>query len=197
MKNFEHELPSGYQQVYEIDATNLKTAVVLNVVGLAMTALAVALSVAAILSTSPFNFYSADFSAIMGALIFAAVGLWVYLVLHELTHGIVYYAMTRQKLTFGLTLPVAFCGVSNIYVYRRTALLAVLAPFVVFNLVFLAGIVILPETCMKLAAAVLFGFHFGGCVGDLYVTYLILSKIKGNFLMKDTGPKQTFYSRIT
>ena len=45
-------------------------------------------------------------------------------------------------------------------------------------------------------SAVLFALHFGGCVGDLHATYLLLFKFKGDILMKDTGPKQTYYARV-
>ena len=37
--------------------------------------------------------------------------------------------------------------------------------------------------------------HLGGCSGDLYDMILLLFVIKGDVLMKDTGPKQTFYVR--
>jgi hypothetical protein len=39
MKHFEAELPEGYRQVYEIDAKNSKTGVILNVVSLLLAVL--------------------------------------------------------------------------------------------------------------------------------------------------------------
>ena len=122
------------------------------------------------------------------------VGILVYLVLHELTHGIVYHLMTGEKLRFGLSWSCAWCGVPDIYVTRRTALCALLAPFVLFSAVFIALICL----CSGLAAAtaiLLFAVHFGGCAGDLYDTLLLLFRLRGDILMRDTGPKQTFYAR--
>ncbi|MBR5044032.1 MAG: hypothetical protein IKX66_01680, partial [Clostridia bacterium] len=46
---------------------------------------------------------------------------------------------------------------------------------------------------VSFAFLVLFAFHFGGCVGDLYDTVLLLFRLKGKLLMRDTGPMQTFY----
>ena len=46
----------------------------------------------------------------------------------------------------------------------------------------------------KIYAAFLLGLHIGGCTGDLYDTYLYLFKFRSpDTLMRDTGPKQTFY----
>ena len=47
----------------------------------------------------------------------------------------------------------------------------------------------------------MFGFllatHMGGCVGDLYDTGLYLFRFRDpTTLMQDTGPKQTFYTKI-
>lgn len=74
------------------------------------------------------------------------------------------------------------------------ALCALLAPFVLFSAVFIALICL----CDGLAAAtaiLLFAVHFGGCAGDLYDTFLLLFRLRGDILMRDTGPKQTFYAR--
>ena len=128
-------------------------------------------------------------------LIFLAV-LLIYIVLHELTHGAAYKLMTRQKLTFGMTLSVAYCGVPDIYVYRRTALISLLAPFVVFTVVFGAAAILITDPIGKILAAFMLALHVGGCVGDLYDTILFLFRFRDPLtLMRDTGPKQTIYTR--
>ena len=50
----------------------------------------------------------------------------LYILLHELVHGAAYKLLTGRKLTFGLTLSVAYCGVPDIFVYRNAALAALL-----------------------------------------------------------------------
>lgn len=189
MDNYYKELPENYEKYYEIDAKNNKIGIILNVVALVLT----------IASILPFVFIY-DFkievnlyTALM--LLILAVSLVVYMILHELVHGLVYKLLTHEKLTFGLTLTVAFCGVPNIYVSKKTALLAVYAPFVVFTITFLLCIFLIPDLTIKLLFVILFGLHFGGCIGDLYVGFLLL-KSKGNILMNDTGPKQTFYKEV-
>lgn len=189
MNNYYKELPDNYEKYYEIDAKNNKIGIILNV-------LALLLSIGVMV---PFIFlfdFSIEinlFTALL--LLILAVSLVLYMVLHELVHGLVYKLMTHEKLTFGLTLTVAFCGVPNIYVSKKTALLSVYAPFVVFTVIFLLCIFLIPDTTIKLLFIILFGLHFGGCSGDLYVGFLLL-KSKGNILMNDTGPKQTFFKEI-
>lgn len=195
MKNFEHSLPQGYHEVYSIDAQDKKTVVILNVMSVVLVLVAIIPLFFILLGTSNTEFTFPFTGTDLPVLFSLCIALVMYLLLHELAHGAAYYLLTKQKLTYGFTLSVAFCGVPQIYVYRRAALIATLTPFVVFSILFLSAILFLPTLNWKLAAALLFGVHFGGCVGDLYNTILLLFKFKGDILVQDTGPKQTFYAK--
>lgn len=190
--NFYRELPAGYRAVKEIDAVgNKKFAVGMNLAALPLTLVSGA--AAWLLRFSGEAFVLDNLMSLSLACLALCAGTIAYLVLHELTHGLVYRLMTGEKLSFGLSWSCAWCGVPDIYVTRKTALCALLAPFVLFNTVFAALIAL----CGGLAAAVcivLFAIHFGGCAGDLYDTYLLLFRLRGDILMRDTGPKQTFYA---
>jgi hypothetical protein len=83
----------------------------------------------------------------------------IYVILHELTHGLLYKILTKQKLTFGLTLSVAFCGVPHIYVNKKTALLSVLAPFVVYNIIFIPLLIFLPGNFIYLTLFLVYLTH--------------------------------------
>ena len=118
------------------------------------------------------------------------------IVLHELVHGIAYKTLTGEKLTFGISWSCAYCGVPNIYTYRKTAIISVMAPLVVFSVLFVIALAILYSISplYYLAVAFVFGMHLGGCSGDIYVLYLLLTKFKNKkTLMRDTGPEQFFY----
>jgi hypothetical protein len=124
------------------------------------------------------------------------VSMIVYVVLHELVHGIAYKTLTGEKLTFGMSWSCAFCGVPHIFTYRSTAIVAVVAPFAVFTILFIPILVFLYSfsPLYYLIAAFVFGLHLGGCSGDLYVLYLLTVKYKDSkTLMRDTGPEQYFY----
>ena len=188
MKHYETELPAGYREAYTIDAANKKTGVTLNLVA---AVIMVAAMIPAILIIRPGNILE-GFSFSRYLITFG--GLLVYLVLHELVHGAAYKLLTRQKLTFGLTATVAYCGVPNIYVYRRASMISLLAPFCVFTVVFGLLTALLQNAWDKTFAAAVLAIHLGGCVGDLYDTGLYLFRFRDpGTLMRDTGPKQTFY----
>jgi len=188
MKHYEKDLPQDYVSVFTIDAGKKKTGIALNAVGTAITAAILLLCYWMIRPTDFLGSYSPSANFLLVASLFA------YIVLHELTHGAAYWLLTRQKLTFGMTTTVAFCGVPNVFVYRHTAMIALLAPFVLFTLIFGALMLALSEPWYQMMAALLLALHIGGCVGDLYDTWLYLNRFRNpKTLMRDTGPAQTFY----
>ena len=191
MANYYNELPENYELVKIIDAKNAKTVIWMNVVAIVL----MVASIMPFLMIKDYSMVDVEPKEMLIGLGVLFVGMIAYIILHELTHGLVYKVMTKQKLTFGLTLSCAFCGVPNIYVTRKTALLAILAPFVVFSIIFIPLIILLPANMINLALVIIFGIHFSGCVGDLYGT-IVLITLKGKILMNDTGPKQTFYREI-
>lgn len=197
MKNYELTLPQGYEPIFVVDAKNKRTGIVMNIVCfiVVLATLVVAwLVLKQDVLQSVEKMSRTDFSLRWVAFVVLFIA---YILLHELTHGVVYKAMTKQKLTFGLTLTVAYCGVPNIYVYRKTSLCALLAPFVVFLPIFLVAIFLLPNALDKMIACFMLGNHVGGCCGDLYGTWLFLTKFTDStVLMQDTGPKQTFFAKV-
>ena len=185
---FEKELPQGYEAAFTVDAESRKTAVLMNVFALVITAILIATSYFLIKPTGFIdNFRISRYFIVIGVLI-------AYIVLHELVHGIAYKYLTKQKLKFGITFSAAYCGVPDIYVYRNTALVSLLAPLTVFSVLFILSAVFLKNEWDKFYALILFSVHFGSCSGDIYDTLLYLFRFKDNtVLMRDTGPKQTFY----
>jgi ABC-type enterochelin transport system permease subunit len=191
-KTFETELPEGYGKVLEIDAKDSKFALKLNLIGVIPLVIIVAL---AFILIRPFTRETIrENPLILPGLIGFFVVYIVYVILHELVHGAAYKAMTGRKLKFGFTGLVAFCGVPDIYVYRKTALISLLAPFTVFNIVFILLTVFLTDPWLRFLAVTLLASHISGCVGDLYDTFLLIFRYRDpKLLMNDTGPIQTFY----
>ena len=141
-------------------------------------------------------YFEDDTNVIIRALWFYLILYAVYIVLHELVHGCAYKTLTGEELTFGISWSCAFCGVPSIFTYRRTMLIAVLAPFVLFTLIFIPMTIVFyfVNPIYYLAMALVFASHLGGCAGDLYVYYLLMTKFKSEkTLLRDTGPEQFFY----
>ena len=197
-RNFERELPAGYRQAKYINAKNAKFGIIFNLIALIVLAIVVIAAFALLKVSGRTVDDILDVSLlelIIAYVLFFGVMIG-YVVLHELVHGIAYKSLTGEKLTFGMSWSCAFCGVPHIYTYRRTAIIAVVSPFAVFSILFLA--VLIPLYFISplyfLIFAFNFGLHLGGCSGDLYVLLLFMTKFKDKkTLMRDTGPEQYFY----
>lgn len=138
--------------------------------------------------------FNNDFGII--ALLVSCAVLLVYVILHELVHGITYKIFTGSRLTFGITLTVAFCGVPDIYVRKKASIAALIMPFSVFSVIFISLTIGLwfVSPLYGIFSGAIFAMHLGGCVGDLHWTLMYLTKFKNcNTLMRDTGPTQWLY----
>ncbi len=197
-QNFEKALPSGYRQVMHINAKSAKLGIIFNLIALAV--LAVVMTVASLVLNLGGG-HAADAPDVGSTELLIAMAVFLammigYIVLHELVHGAAYKLLTGEKLTFGMSWSCAFCGVPHIYTYRKAALVAVAAPFVLFTILLLPILVGLyfVSPLYYMIMAFVFGLHVGGCCGDLYVMGLFLFKYKDQkALMRDTGPEQFFY----
>lgn len=188
-KNFEKSLPEGYVEVFAFDANDKKTMRKLSLIYL----LIIGLYLVILSLFTPINLHIMSDDKIIGTFILGMIG---YIIAHELLHGLVYKVCTHQKLKYGFSLAVAYCGVPNIFVYRKTALLSLAAPLVMFSMFFIVLLCIVDAPNWHLMIALLFGIHLSGCVGDIYDIFLYLVRYKDkSILMNDTGPKQTFYAK--
>lgn len=190
MKNFYKELPEGYELIKVVDAKTKSFSRFMNIGSLILTIIVCALTM--IIKKVKFPFTDDIPYLLMSVAIFIIL-LFGSIITHELLHGLAYKVLTKEKLTFGFNMTVAFCGVPNIYVSKKTALISLLAPFVIINSLYIISLFFLPNTILGIYIILCFGIHFGGCIGDLYDTYLLLFKLRGKVLMNDTGPKQSFY----
>ncbi len=196
-RNHESTLPDTHIEVCHINAKDAKLGWILNLVALAVAVLVMGIAVGCIALGRAVGYQApvTDANGMAAGLIFAA-SMFLYIVLHELVHGIAYKLLTHEKLTFGLSWSCAFCGVPRIYTYRRTALIALLAPCVTFTMVLLPLTVGLffVHPAYFLFSALLLGLHLGGCSGDLYMTALLLFRYRATTtLIRDTGPEQFIY----
>lgn len=195
LENYYKELPQGFTESYCINAKKLSVGIILNVIaGIIAVALIVALYLAKF-GLNVHQLYAEEPTTLFIAALTFCASMIAYLVVHELTHGAAYKLLTKQKLRFGMTLTVAYCGLKEGYVNKGTSLIATLAPFVLHSIWMIVAICLLPAGVWVLVLITLFAFHFGGCIGDLWVTCILLFKYHGKqVLVSDDGPCQRFYT---
>ena len=191
-QTFERAIPEGYREVYHIDAANKKTGLLLTLGSLLIAACLIFFFFLSVDSLS------IDLRNLMKYNLVFLVVMLAYVILHELTHGAVYKTLTKEKLRFGITWSAAFCGVPDIYTYRDTALKSLVAPLVLFSVILIPLLIWLyrVDAGWYLVAGLIFSLHISGCIGDLYMTALFLTKFKDPAtLMRDTGPEQWIYGK--
>ena len=191
-RTFERTVPEGYREVYHIDAANKKTGLLMTLGSLLIAAVLLFFFFTSI------DFINIELSHIIEYYIVFIVLMIAYMVLHELTHGAVYKVLTKEKLRFGMTWSVAFCGVPDIYTYRDTALKSLVAPLTLFSVILIPLLVWLHgvDAGWYLVVGIIFSLHISGCIGDMYMTVLFLTKFKDPAtLMRDTGPEQWVYMK--
>lgn len=197
-KNYENSIPQGYVLVKHVDAKKDQKTIIMYTL-LSFVPLLILLPILILIAKycNDYNILDAfkDTKGLIALLITCFV-LMIYIILHELVHGITYKILTGAKLTFGLTLTVTFCGVPEIYVRKKASIAALVMPFLVFSTIFIALTIGLwfISPLYGMFSGVVFAFHVGGCVGDLHWILMYLTKFKHcNTLMRDTGPKQLLY----
>lgn len=95
----------------------------------------------------------------------------VYIMLHELVHGAVYFILTGQSFKIGRDGNGFYCILPQIYVYFKTQLLCAAAPLICFTIIFLSGtvIAICRGSYLFIVLSGLLAFHYFACRSDAYL----------------------------
>lgn len=190
MKTYEEKVPEGYVLKRKINFKDSKTSLILNGVGAGLMLL---ILIPLLIVFTP----KLDASAIKWwhLLVFTLAYL-VYVTLHEFTHAIVGYALTRKRAKFGTNFIFAWCHFENVYFYKIPALLTVLAPFVIYSIALIIPAILVKSVVLKFFLWVFFVAHLGGCVGDLYDAILLLFfNNSKDVLMGEEKLEQLFYEK--
>ena len=184
-------LPEGYAPILSLDLQkNKRQMLIVNIIGtlIAIAMLAVAL---------PFVPFSTlfDMSAGLGmyALRFGVLlaGMVVYILLHELVHGVLMRTLSGVKPRYGFTLMYAYAG-SDAYFNKKSYLVIALAPVVIWGAV-LAVVNTLVPTAWFWVVYLIQVVNLSGAGGDLYVTFKFC-RLPRDILVRDTGVAMTVFA---
>jgi len=124
------------------------------------------------------------FAATMGLLV-------IYIILHELVHGIAMKICGTKKVRYGFKGLYAFAG-SDDYYDKKSYIFIALAPVVLWGVVLAVVNVLVPEDWFWIIYIVQMQ-NISGAVGDYYVS-LKFSRLPKDILIKDYGVGMTVYS---
>ena len=184
-------LPEGYQEILSIDLQKDKklakivnglAAIIMVVMGVAMH-FVVPISTLFDMSQGIVNYLFR-----FGGLIVAMI---VYMIGHELVHGITMKAYGCKKVNYGFTGMYAFAG-SEWYFPKKSYLVIALAPIVVWGVILLILNFLIPAQWFWVVYFIQI-MNVSGAAGDLYVTWRF-TKLPKDILVKDVGVSMTVYS---
>lgn len=134
-----NQLPAGYKEIYKLDLQkDKKTAIIVNLLaGLIMVVMLIA-GLFIVPFTEILNVLNSldDITSFFGRIIVLTAGLAVYIILHELVHGICMKFLGAEKVRYGFTGLYAFTGCEDFF-NKKAYIIIALAPIAVFGLLLL------------------------------------------------------------
>lgn len=187
-------LPDGYSLYRNIDLNtdNIKTAVQVA----AFVTLAV-MVVPAGIAVPPWRtqaFVPLSLLSVAYLLLFVAVSVFGYMLLHELVHGICFRVFGGGKARYGNQLPSYLYAASDRYIAKSRYVLIGLAPLVVLTILFSIACVLVPQSWFWIPYFALTS-NVAGCAGDVYVCLFVLPRVPNDALVLDSGVAMEIYSR--
>ena len=187
-----NKLPEGFEKAFYVDLQkDKKLALKINIAALVFGIILAVLGHLFVPIWALFDMsdglwaYAFRFLALMGSLI-------IYIILHELTHGVVMKLYGAPKIKYGFTGLYAFAG-SDCYFTKIPYIVIALAPVVIWG-------VVLAALCPFLSGGWFWVAYFmqiqnlSGAAGDIYITCKFL-KLPKDILVKDTGVSMTVYKK--
>lgn len=186
------ELPEQYRQVYAIDLQKDKKA------ALIVNCLALLIMLAMILCAQFYIPIQTLFSFEQGIgqyfLRFGAILLLIvlYMILHELVHGIAMKLCGTKKVKYGFTGMYAFAG-SDDYYNKKSYIFIALAPVVLWGIVLAVVNMLVPIAWFWVVYFIQIT-NISGAAGDLYVT-VKFSRMPKDILVQDYGIGMKVYAK--
>lgn len=193
MKNSTPVLPSEYNEIYSLDLQkDKKTALIVN--GAAIVIMLIlffigykVMPVFSLFGTDDEFYYRTTFIK----LIVLCVSMVVYLLLHELVHGITMKLFGAKKIKYGFTGLYAYAGCDE-YFAKAPYIVIALAPIVIWGIVIFIINCFVPDDWFWIVYIIQI-MNISGAAGDLYVTFKF-SGFPKEILIKDIGISMTVYS---
>ena len=117
----------------------------------------------------------------------------IYLILHEITHGLSMKLFGAKKVHYGFTGLYAYASCDD-YIIKKAYYVIGLAPLVIWGIAFLVCNIIVNETWLILLFYWLQIVNVAGAAGDIFIT-LKLTKYPQDTLIRDEGTTMCFYSK--
>lgn len=185
-------LPEGYREIYSVNLQkDKKTAILVNLLAVLIAVLLIVPMHFVISIFTLFSFEAGihNYYLRMLALIVLTV---VYMVLHELVHGVAMKICGTKKVKYGFTGLYAFAGSTDHY-DKKSYIFIALAPVVLWGVVLAVINLFVPSEWFWVVYFIQVT-NLSGAAGDLFVT-VRFSSLPNDILVQDCGVGMTVFSK--
>ncbi len=183
-------LPDGYREIFAVDLQkNKKLALLVNGIALAIAVIMAAAALPFVPISALFDL-SAGFGPYVLRFAVLAIGSIVYIILHELVHGITMKYFGAQKVKYGFTGMYAFAGSADFFP-KFCYITIALAPVLLWGAV-LAVLNCFVPTAWFWVVYFIQITNLSGAAGDLYVT-VKFCRLPRDILVADDGVSMRVY----
>ncbi len=183
-------LPENYQETLSVDlGQNKKLSLFVNLLSIAMmlvmaVGMAVLVPIPSLFAASGLWWLVIRFLVIMAALV-------LYILLHELTHGITMKLCGAEKVSYGFTGVYAYAGCREFFP-KKAYITVALAPVILWGIVLSVVCILVPTEWFWVFYIVQIT-NISGAAGDLYVIFRFFT-LPDDVLIFDTGTAMTVYA---
>ena len=178
------KLPEGYKEIKRINLQkDKKKAIYLNIAGLIL--MLVLYFIGNVIYPTSNNNYKIIFPILFFYLL--------YIIGHELVHGIFMKLYSGVKPKYGFTLLYAYAG-SDAFFNKKQYITISLAPVIICGIIFLILNISLPLKWFWIIYMLQI-LNLSGAVGDIYMT-LLMTKLPEDVLINDSGIEIDIFSKI-
>ena len=189
MKSYQ-VLPESYEKILKIDLKNDKKLYVLINIFAILIAFLMTIIISGFIPLS--SIYDNKLWLLFIRLGVLILGMALYLILHELTHGIVMKLFGTKKIKYGFTGNFAYAG-SDDYYAKIPYIIIALSPVILWGVVLLLLCFVVPYNWLWIVCLIQI-VNISGAVGDFYVTFKFI-RLPKDILIRDFGTSMTVYSK--
>ena len=190
--NAAEKLPEGYREIYDIDLQkNKKAALTVNLLAVVIAVLMIVPMHFVVPVSSMFSMENGMKNYILrfGVLLVLII---LYMILHELVHGIAMKICGTKKVKYGFTGMYAFAGSKDFY-DKKSYIFIALAPVVLWGIILAVITLFVPYEWFWVVYMIQI-INLSGAAGDLLVTVKFL-RLPSDILIKDYGVGMNVYSK--
>lgn len=191
MKAFD-KLPDGYKEIFSVDLQkDKKKAFLVNLLAIVIAIIFVVPMLFVVPISSLINMENGIGNYFIRFFVLL-VSMILYMVLHELVHGMSMKLCGTKRVKYGFTGMYAFAGSGDFY-DKKSYIFIAMAPIVLWGIVLaVVNLVVSVEWFWVIYLIQI--INLSGAAGDLYVT-VVFSRLPGDILIQDSGVGMKVFSK--